>query len=186
MPRGPLPNPQSRRRNAPTIATTELPAEGRKGRAPAVPRGYALKATGRAWWNWAWKLPQATMWDDGTRYFVARRAQLEDDLVALEHGEGFNLEDLVTEFEDDFKGQVKLGKHIEFLIRRLKALAGGRVSVMKEMRELDNRLGLNPKALADLRWSIAEPEEKPKRSRARKGKKASSVARLDDYRDRLG
>jgi hypothetical protein len=37
----------------------------------------------------------------------------------------------------------------------LKRSATGEVALMKEMRELDNRLGLNPKAMADLRWSIA-------------------------------
>jgi hypothetical protein len=37
---------------------------------------------------------------------------------------------------------------------------------MREMRELDNRLGLNPKAMADLRWSISRCGEPPPRSRA--------------------
>jgi len=183
MARGPQPDPNSRRRNKPTIQPQEL--KPRKGKAPAVPSAYKLKAAGKAWWNWAWKLPQASKWDVGTRYFVARRASLEDDLLALDDAEGFNLEDLLLGFDADMKGQIELGQHVEFLIRRLKGLASGRVSVMKEMRELDNRLGLNPKALADLRWTIAGPEkENSKGDKTAKAK--GEVAKLDDYRDRLG
>jgi hypothetical protein len=194
MPRGPLPNPQSRRRNAPTIATTVLPAAGRKGRAPAVPTGYKLKSRGRAWWNWAWKLPQATRWDAGTRYFVARRAALEDDLEALEQGEGFNFDDLLADLDiEDAKSRRDTSDAVEFIVRRLKALAGARTGVMKEMRELDNRLGLNPKAMADLRWSVEEVEETPtpkargkSKSKGRRGKsKPAKVTKLDEYRDRL-
>jgi hypothetical protein len=74
---GPLPSPNARRRNAPTIPTTDLPAEGRKGRAPACP--YKLGKAGAAWWRWAWKLPQACGWSPGDLYVVARRARLEDD-----------------------------------------------------------------------------------------------------------
>src|SRR5689334_856280 len=116
---GPLPNPQARRRNAPTISSTDLPREGRRGAAPKCP--YPLGDAGRAWWAWAWALPQATRWDVGSLYFVARRASLED----------LNAE--------EFKAPVQ-----------------------KEMRELDNRLGLNPKAMADLRWRVADGAEEGK------------------------
>ena len=82
MARGPLPKPGARRRNAPTIPTTSLKADGRGVPAPDSP--YALGEAGAAWWEWAWALPQACAWDDGALYAVARRAQLEDDMVALE------------------------------------------------------------------------------------------------------
>jgi hypothetical protein len=121
MSRGPLPNPNARRRNAPTIPTTVLPAGGRKGPAPRVPATYKLMTAGKAWWRWAWSLPQAAAWDTGSHYALARRAQLEDTLAALA--------------VDD---------------------ARGRLSILKEMRELDRRFGLDPKALAELRWTIAE------------------------------
>lgn len=187
MPRGPAPKPGRRRRNTPTIATTELPAEGRKGRVPAVPTGYKLQKVGRAWWNWAWKLPQATKWDDGALYVVARRAQLEDDLITLDDAEGFDVESILGSFDEDFKGEKELKTHIEVLVHKLKSMASGRVSVMKEMRELDNRLGLNPKALIDLRWTIAEPDETAKeKSKGSRKKAKAKVAQLDDYRDRLG
>lgn len=113
---GPLPNPNARRRNQPTKPSSDLPRGGRRGAVPKCP--YSLGDAGKAWWVWAWRLPQAVKWDEGSLYFVARRAQLEDA-----HAE-------------ELKG-----------------------TVLKEMRELDNRLGLNPKAMGELRWSIAgEPE----------------------------
>ena len=52
---GPLPTDDKRRRNAPTIPTTKLPAAGRKGRVPKVPPAYTLGDAGAAWWKWAWR-----------------------------------------------------------------------------------------------------------------------------------
>jgi hypothetical protein len=164
---GPLPNPQSRRRNSPTRASTTLPAAGRKGRPPKCP--YPLAEAGRTWWKWAWSLPQATAWDKGALYVVARRAALEDDLEILENVG--DLSDIVGMAPVDAIAQ------LEFILGRLKGIASGRSQVMREMRELDNRLGLNPKAMADLRWAIDDDAEpKPK------GRKAK-VTKLDEYRD---
>lgn len=145
---GPLPKPDARRRNKPTIPTTDLPAQGRKGSAPKCP--YPLAKAGSAWWKWAWKLPQAAAWDDGALYAVARRAQLEDSLAALEFVDEFDLGALLGMDDNETIRQ------IQFVVGRLKAAAGGSTSLMREMRELDNRLGLNPKALSDLRWRIVD------------------------------
>ncbi|WP_210492307.1 hypothetical protein [Patulibacter sp. SYSU D01012] len=170
---GPLPSASPRRRNAATIGTTVLPAEGRTGRAPAVPKAYRLKAAGRAWWNWAWKLPQAAAWDEGARYFVVRRAQLEDELASLDFANFASLRDLLAGAESEAI------QRVEEAIELLKRLASGSTSLMKEMREIDNRLGLNPKAMAELRWSIAPPAEQ-------QDLPASGVSSIDDYRSRLG
>lgn len=182
MPRGPAPNPNSRRRNKPTIVGTELPAEGRTGRVPAVPEPYKLGGAGRAFWKWAWKLPQATQWDEGARYFAVRRAQLEDDLAAMELVDHVDLEEMLGTDVDDIGERKKAIARLEFTLGALKRSAAGEVAVMKEMRELDNRLGLNPKALIDLRWTIGEKKPTVKKAAATRGK----VARMDDYRDRLG
>lgn len=146
---GPLPNPQRRRRNAPTIPTTVLPAEGREGSPPRCP--IKLGKAGRAWWRWAWSTPQAAAWTPGNLYALAHRASLEDDLVALEV-EPLNLIDLV---EDD-----KLGQTLRAVIVRLQSLAVGRLKVLQEMRESDKQFGLTAKGMADLRWSIAAADEK--------------------------
>ena len=141
--RGPLPKPadQRRRRNAPTIPTTSLPAAGRKGAAPKVPSGYVLGAAGRAWWKWAWALPHAAAWSDGELYVVARRAVLEDELSLLSRSPGsFDLSDLDA----------------QDLLAYARTLLGADDKVKREIRELEDRLGLNPKAFAALRWSIVD------------------------------
>lgn len=148
---GPLPKPNARRRNHPTIPTTKLPAAGRKGRPPKPPAGYVLGEAGDQWWRWAWRLPQAAAWDAGAHYHLARRAQLEDDLATLEAVDVDIAELLGIE-------KTAAARELDFVIGRLKAMAGGRLAVMREMRELDQRLGLNPEALAKLRWTIVAPD----------------------------
>lgn len=154
MGRGPLPNKQKRRRNAPTIPTTELDVAGRKGRPPKVPGAYNLQEAGTEWWKWAWSTPQALAWDSGALYVVARRAQLEDDLSLIDSPfEATELAELLGVDEDEAIGK------LEYIVNRLAALAGGRLPIVKEMRELDKRLGLDPKAMAELRWEIVDKSE---------------------------
>lgn len=156
MPRGPLPNPQRRRRNEPTIPTTTLPAEGRTGTAPKVPTTVTLGKNGKAWWAWAWKTPQACAWSDGDLMAIARRATLEDDLAAIEVVDGLDLVQLLELVDEESQ---KVARLIEFTMRRLHALAAGKITLVREMRELDDRLGLTPKAFAQLRWTIEAKDE---------------------------
>lgn len=143
--RGPLPADNARRRNAPTIPTTRLPAAGRKGRTPALPKGSVLGEAGRTWWSWAWHTPQSAAWSAGDVYVIARRAALEDDLAVLGEVEQLDALDAL-EAEDQSR--------VRTLIGRLAALCTGRLAVFREMRELDDRLGLTPKAMAALRWRV--------------------------------
>lgn len=147
MARGPLPDPNARRRNAPTIPTTDLPVAGRTDPAPSIPSWVKLGKAGRAWWKWAWSTPQSCAWGVavGIEATVARRAALEDDLAAIECVGGVEFDDL----EDDPNYQ-----HLAAAVRRIAGLAAGRLQIMREMRELDDRLGLTPKAMAALRWKI--------------------------------
>lgn len=147
---GPLPQATRRRRNAPTIPTTVLPAGGFEGPAPRVPPGVRLGKPARAWWRWAWQTPQAAAWALGHESVVARRASLEDDLDALARVDGIDFEGLIA--DPDAAVQVKV------IVGRLASLASGRLAIVREMRELDDRLGLTPKAMAALRWSIAAPD----------------------------
>lgn len=152
MPRGPLPKPddQRRRRNQPTIPTTNLPRSGRLDPAPSCP--YGLGDRGREWWEWAWGTPQACGWDEvGHLFVVARRAQLEDDLAAMEV--------VSLDLGVDALLDPDVARGVKDVIARLKSLAGGKISVCREMRELDSQLGLNPKGLAALRWQIVADEE---------------------------
>lgn len=163
MARGPLPVEGARRRNAPTIPTTNLPAGGFAGPIPKCP--YSLAKAGRGWWRWAWRTPQAAAWDDGALYFVARRAQLEDEHTILgEFGEGFDeLHELLRGADDEAV------RSVEFALGTLKRLATNATNLKREMRELEERLGLTPKALAALRWKVvddAAPAEPTRPARA--------------------
>lgn len=148
---GPLPNPNRRRRNAPTVPTTELPASGRKGRAPNCP--YTLGPDGTGWWRWAWTLPQAAAWSKGDLYVVARRARLEDDIGTLGFAE-LGLTDLLD------GGDPNAIRRVEDALNTLKRLCSSKLAIEKEMRELDDKLGLSPKAMAYLRWKIVDDEPK--------------------------
>jgi hypothetical protein len=174
---GPLPDANARRRNK-RKPGTPLPLDGPLGAIPKCP--YDLARPGKKWWKWAWKLPQATAWDDGAIYFVARRAQLEDELVALDESEDLveRIHDSmlrILESEDPEDVPERLN-YLGLLMAKLKALAGGRVTLLKEMREMDNKLGLNPKAFADLRWTLEVPDEEP--AAGKRISSGASVTRL--------
>lgn len=171
---GPLPDPNRRRRNAPTIPTTNLSADGRQGDAPDVPSWCELGVAGTAWWAWAWATPQALAWGTnvGMEAWVARRASLEDDLAHLERVDGLDLADLAA--CDNPKDMLNA-------IRRVSSLATGRLSIVKEMREMDDRLGLTPKGLAALRWTIVTPPTEA----AKPAKAAGNVTAMDDRRKRV-
>ena len=164
---GPLPNPERVRRNAPTVPTTNLPAGGRRGTAPSAPKSVDLDEAGKAWWKWAWHTPQAAAWSEGDLYVVAHRASLEDDLAALDSIPGVTA--LFALSGDDLLG----GQ-----LKKLASMTAGRTAVLREMRELDDRLGLTPKGLAALRWKIVPEIEEQQAP-------AAGVANLDDRRRRL-
>lgn len=165
MPRGPLPTENPLRRNAPTIPTTQLPAGGRKGPTPTPPRDAGLGAAGKRWWKWAWATPQAAGWDDGSLYVVARRARLEDDLAAIDLVDEFSVADFINVDEEDRK----VLRRLDDVLHRMKSLAGGRMTLAREARELEDRLGLTPKGLAQLRWKIVADEAPAKTSTAGRG-----------------
>lgn len=59
-------------------------------------------------------------------------------------------------------------REVADLFSYVKRAAASEVSLMKEMRELDDKLGLSPAAMAKLRWQIVPDEEgAAKRPRAR-------------------
>ena len=167
---GPLPNPNRVRRNAPTIPTTNLPASGRKGRAPACPKWVELLGHGEQWWKWAWTTPQACAWSLGDIPLIARRASMEDDLAAIDAIP--SIAALFALADEDA---------LAACLKRLASLAPGRVQLLREMREVDERLGLTPKGMAALRWTIVADETDTDTAPQR----AAGVANLDDRRRRL-
>lgn len=171
---GPLPDPKAVRRNAPTIPTTSLSSAGRVGVVPEPPSWCELRQSGQRWWDWAWSTPQALGWGDsvGMESVVARRASLEDDLGSLEFVHNLDL------LDDEFQSET--AKALRDAIQRLASMATGRLAVMREMRELDDRLGLSPRGLAALRWTIVAEQ-----SNAEDATKPDEIAARRSRRERL-
>lgn len=150
---GRRPSPDARRTNAATIPTTSLPASGRKWKSHLPRCPYELEAAGAEWWAWAWRTPQACAWSSGDTFVVARRARLEDRIVDLESVADFDLRDFGLEGEERLD---EVNRRLRSMLALLKSMAGGRSAIEREMRELDDRLGLTPKGMATLRWTIVE------------------------------
>lgn len=148
---GPAPKPDAERarRNGPTFGWVDLPAEGRKGKPPALPKWRMWDARTEAWWAELWATPQATQWQpSGSTLHVL--ACLVDDLVTAR-------------------------------------AESARVSA--EMRQHEDRHGLSPKAMLQLRWRIVAageppPAPAPPAKRGRK-KAAATVTPIDDRRARV-
>lgn len=176
---GPLPQRTRRRTNAPTIPTTNLPARGRQGPTPRPPSWATLGKAGRAYWKWAWSTPQAAAWGVGQGFepAVARRAMLEDDLVALDAGAG------VRELLDELGlGEIERDA-VKVLVESLLRMATGRTTLVSKMLDLDDRLGLTPKARAALRWEVID--DAPAERAPAPSSPPAGVTELDDRRRRL-
>lgn len=175
---GPLPAVSRVRRNAPTIPTTNLPVGGRRGPVPDFPAWVALSEAGLAWWNWAWRTPQAVAWSAGDEVMIARRASLEDDLWASQRAD-------FDEFFQDVATAEEFPE-IRIIVARLGSMVTGRLQIQKEMRELDTRLGLTPKGLADLRWKIiADEAYYPATKAAPRKRTPAKVTQITSRRGRL-
>lgn len=171
---GPLPAENKRRRNTPTVPTTKLPVGGRTGTAPRPPSWAGLGKVGKAWWRWAWSTPQACAWAPGHEVMIARRASLEDDLTAIGTVNSLELWEILD-------AQAEGAGELKGLLQRLAALASGRLAICREMRELDDRLGLTPRGMAALRWTIVEDGS----TQAATGAPPEGVADLTSRRRRL-
>lgn len=177
---GPLPDPDAERRNTPTIPTTKLPAGGRRGPVPKLPAWIALGMAGRAWWQWAWRTPQACAWDDGQVVKIAHRATLEDDLAAVQRVDmGDFLKDVANSQD---------AREVKLIVAHLAALTVGRLSILTKIADIDDRLGLSPKGRDNLRWKVVSDEDyypkKPATATARR-QQTAKVSKLADRRRRV-
>jgi len=152
---------------------------------PELPAWRELGSAGTQWWEWAWRTPQACAWDDGQLLKVADRAALEDDLVAVSRADfmGDFLEDSlgVLASNDDFKA-------ISDTVSSIARLLAGKISIQRQINEIDDRLGLSPKGRDQLRLKIVAddeyyPAEAPKRGAAAR-EAAAKVTDLADRRKR--
>lgn len=144
MPRYPSPDAERRNRNPHAFAWVDLPHDGRKGAAPAMPKLVDWTKDDEAFWKTLWRKPQATQWSTMVE-LVARLALLRH--VMLDGGEKVST-----------------------------------AACSAEMRQIEDRLGLSPKAMLQLRWRIVLPEAgtahapEPTPAPKRKGKTKASPA----------
>lgn len=145
---GPAPKPDAERRrtNSATFSWTYLPAAGRKGKTPPLPKWRIWHPETLVWWRKLWTTPQATQWkDDGSTLLVL--AALYDDLIS---------------------GRSDPAK------------------VSAEMRQHEDRHGLNPKAMLQLRWRLDDGEQTTTTPIAPKRRtKPAKVVELDPRRKRV-
>ena len=94
------PDSERRRRNAPTFEWVVLPAEGRRGRAPALPECPVGRwsAAVRRKWNARWRTPQATQWDQSG--VSLERWLLLEELVWRDPGRAFRYAAELRAIED--------------------------------------------------------------------------------------
>lgn len=118
----PKPGSINSKRNGVAFDWTNLPAEGRQGSPPPIPRSIKADAVARRWWADLWSTPQAAVWDQTGRSLWA----------LLELRCKANRDELTP-------------------------------ALSAEMRQHEDRHGLSPKAMMQLRWRIVVDEVAAKR-----------------------
>ncbi len=123
---GPAPKHHSQRRRANASAgVTTLPAAGRSGKRPALPLKGASKEA-REWWATAWASPMAAVW-------------LAADVPGL------------VWLAADVPGLVRLATLVD---RAAKEGESTPMTVLTEIRALEDRYGLSPLARRRLEWEL--------------------------------
>lgn len=127
---GPAPKPADERaRRNKTPVAMRLPAAGREGEPPEWPIGFGHGVLADKIWAELWSTPQAVAWERlGWTRVVARYV---DCLVSAER----DLDDI-----SDPKVYA--------------AMLAAQAKLLPELRQLEDRLGLNPLALLRLQWVV--------------------------------
>lgn len=150
---GPAPKPadERARRNKAPVAM-RLPAAGRDGAPPEWPVGFNPSTRADQVWSELWSTPQAVAWERlGWTRVVARYVYL------LESSER-DLDDI-----DDPKVYA--------------AMLSAQTKLLPELRQLEDRLGLNPLALLRLQWVVDSDEVGAKRD-----EQAGTQSARDQYK----
>lgn len=188
---GPAPKPADMRarRNA-TFAMTRLPAEGRKGRAPAWPLDADLETEtaiheGKRVIK---ALEDELEWATSARDRSAQRRKLDRAKKALAEKQAmkaFLARNEKKLWADLWKTPQatqweKLGwtREVAGYVRHKVKGEGGSLDDAKEARQLSDRLGLSPLALLRLRWEIAETVEQAKAPTPRSRRNSSKYRNL--------
>ncbi|MDX3455053.1 hypothetical protein PV396_24450 [Streptomyces sp. ME02-8801-2C] len=190
---GPPPKPagQRRRRNA-TVATTKLPAEGRKGRPPKWPlmddvvltarRDLALRKaddlelallepnlTGRA------KVAAEKKADSAREAALILTKQLE----AQQQIEGVLWRELWKTPQATMWQRLSWTREVAQYVRWKSRAEAGDLDAAKEARQLADRLGLTPLSMLRLRWEVGTDEvAETRQARAARTQQSSTRRRL--------
>lgn len=186
---GPAPkHPDRRARGNKTVAMTRIPAEGRKGRAPAWPLGADVQLDSAiALLKLAMKdVENEIEWSSVARERSALRRKRERMQKKLRELEALRTAASRTE-KEIWKDLWRTPQAVEWerlhwtrdvaQYARHKAKAeAGEINDAKEARQLGDRLGLTPLALLRLRWEIVDetaastaPTRRSKRNQSRYG-----------------
>lgn len=186
---GPAPKePGKRARTNATVAMTMLPAEGRKGRAPAWPldadletetaihelkRAVAAIKDELAWATTARdRSAQRRKLDRANKSLVEKQA-MKTFLAKNEKKLWAALWKLPQAAQWEKRGWYR---EIALYVRHQVKGEGGSLDDSKEARQREDRLGLNDMSMLRLRWAIAAPAE-PGNSRTRTTAKRATGAR---------
>jgi hypothetical protein len=163
---GPAPKPAgSRRRRNATVAMTQLPAGGRKGRIPNYPLGpdlhtqAKLTVARRRLEALEDLVAQGRDVDQATVTRLEERIEVLSEVVKLQDGLERNLWKQVwrTPASQAWE-RLKWTHEIALYIRWLVLGEQGDIAAAKEARQLGDRLGLSPLAMLRLRWEIPADE----------------------------
>lgn len=148
----PTPKPPGarRRRNLGQGQWQELPADGRKGKAPEPRTDRELGVIARRYWETIWSSPMAVTFTDADIQPLTRLAVLVDDRARSESADG--LIEIVDAWHD--------GSELRVIVGEFKGDG--------EIRQLEDRYGISPLARRRLQWEIKQGDvvDLP-RSRAR-------------------
>lgn len=166
---GPAPKPAgARRRTNPTVATTKLPAEGRRGKAPAWPLPPDVKRKAQLE-RYGEQIEDLAMdaQGQGREAAAARRRLLtlqeKADVLAAELEAAAEQEkilwaDLWATPQAVAWERLRYTREVAQYVRWQVAAELGDLDAAKEARQWSDRLGLNSLALLRLRWEIVRDE----------------------------
>ncbi|SDC45740.1 hypothetical protein [Nocardioides lianchengensis] len=177
---GPPPNPLAARRN-PRVGVVVLPAEGYRGRTPKwpLPENPRLTARIRLIREELEALEERELDEDLSRTERTKLTRLRERLAIAEAER-----DAIVEGEKDLWkklwrtpqacqwAKLKWDRDVAQYVRHKAAAEVGSLDDSKEARQRGHHLGLTPKGMKDLMWTIATDELAEQRGRAQ----LSSVA----------
>lgn len=146
----PKPAPLRRRRNQ-AGASVRLSAPPARRRAPTLPGARELLAETRRWWRTVWASPMASVWLDADVPALERLARLHDlsarELAIVREGPRVS--------EEILQAAEEVGPEVRISITFDSPLSA---SVLSEIRQLEDRLGLSPMSRRRLQWEVERAE----------------------------